>query len=145
MRLLLALLFTGHLLQAQTYDAALAQKLGADDYGMKSYVLVILKTGSNPGSDAEAKNKAFAGHMENIGRMAKDGKLVVAGPMGKNAQNYRGIFILDVKTTLEAQELVQTDPAVQQQYLEAEYYPWYGSAALPEYLPAHERITRKNP
>ena len=26
------------------YDAALAQKLGGDDYGMKKYVLVLLKT-----------------------------------------------------------------------------------------------------
>ncbi len=31
---------------AQVYDADLAKKLGADDNGMKKYVLVILKTGS---------------------------------------------------------------------------------------------------
>ena len=30
------------------YDKILADKLGGDDYGMKSYFLVILKTGSNP-------------------------------------------------------------------------------------------------
>ena len=29
------------------YDSTLAAKLGADDYGMKKYVFVILKTGSN--------------------------------------------------------------------------------------------------
>ena len=28
------------------YDAQLAEKLGADDYGMKSYILVMLKSGS---------------------------------------------------------------------------------------------------
>lgn len=31
--------------QNPVYDAALAEKLGADAYGMKSYVLVMLKTG----------------------------------------------------------------------------------------------------
>jgi hypothetical protein len=34
------------------YDKALAEKLGGDDYGMKSYFLVILKTGSNTSSKA---------------------------------------------------------------------------------------------
>ena len=29
---------------AVPYDAALAQELGADDYGMRSYVVVILRT-----------------------------------------------------------------------------------------------------
>jgi len=31
-----------------TYDAALAKRLGADERGMRSYVLVILKTGPTP-------------------------------------------------------------------------------------------------
>ncbi len=30
------------------YDKILADKLGGDEYGMKSYFLVILKTGSYP-------------------------------------------------------------------------------------------------
>ena len=33
------------------YDSALAAKLGADDYGMKTYVFVMLKTGSNELTD----------------------------------------------------------------------------------------------
>lgn len=33
------------------YDSLLAKSLGADDYGMKGYTLVILKTGSNTTSD----------------------------------------------------------------------------------------------
>ena len=36
------------------FDAELAKKLGADQYGMKNYVLVILKTGPN---DANFKGK----------------------------------------------------------------------------------------
>ncbi|MFT3794232.1 YciI family protein [Flavobacterium sp.] len=125
------------------YDRELAAKLGADDYGMKSYVLVILKTGSNKTNDKELVNKMFQGHMENIGRLVKDGKLIVAGPLQKNDKNYRGIFILNVKTIDEAQQLLQTDPAVAEKLLEAELYGWYGSAALPEYLETHKKIELK--
>ncbi len=133
--------------QAQTdnpkYDKALAESLGGDDYGMKPYVLVILKTGSNTTADKETTNRLFRGHMDNIGRLVSEGKLIVAGPLQKNDQNYRGIFILNVKTTEEARLLLETDPAVKEKLLEAEVYGWYGSAALPEYLKAHEKIERK--
>ena len=61
------------------YDAELAKKLNADEYGMKDYVLVILKTGENKTTDKEELNKLFRGHMENIQRLVKEGKLIVAG------------------------------------------------------------------
>lgn len=95
-----------------TYDAALADSLGADSYGMKTYMLVILKTGTNTVADKEKINSLFRGHLDNIGRLAREGKLVVAGPLSKNDKTYRGIFILDVKTIEEAQALLATDPAV---------------------------------
>jgi uncharacterized protein YciI len=129
--------------QDPAYDEALAKSLGADEYGMKSYVLVILKTGTNTTADAQTRNDLFAGHMENIGRLAEEGKLTVAGPMGKNDKNYRGIFILNVKSIEEAEALVLTDPAVKEKLLDAEFYNWYGSAALPEYLKAHAKIEKK--
>jgi hypothetical protein len=31
--------------QSNTYDSVLAKKLGADDYGMKKFVIAFLKTG----------------------------------------------------------------------------------------------------
>lgn len=122
------------------YDSVLAKSLGADEYGMKKYVLVILKTGSNTTADKATKDSLFAGHMANIGRLAETGKLVLAGPLGKNEKNYRGIFILNVPGVEEASELVQTDPAVKAKIFEVELFPWYGSAALPEYLKAEDKI-----
>lgn len=125
------------------YDKALAQSLGGDDYGMKAYVLVILKTGSNITDDKETVNRLFRGHMDNIGKLAAEGKLIVAGPLKKNDKNYRGIFIFNVKTIAEASVLLETDPAVKEKLLDAEMYEWYGSAALPEYLKSHEKIELK--
>ncbi|MBC5773760.1 hypothetical protein H8S95_06775 [Pontibacter sp. KCTC 32443] len=131
--------------QNPTYNKALADSLGADNYGMKQYVLVILKTGSNTTTDKQKLNEYFRGHMENIGRLAKEGKLVIAGPLGKNDKAYRGIFILDAKTVEEAQKLVETDPAVKAKVFDVELYPWYGSAALPVYLDTHSKISKENP
>ena len=125
------------------YDKALADSLGGDEYGMKGYVLVILKTGTAQIDKKEMIDSLFKGHIANIGRLALAGKLVVAGPLKKNDKSYRGIFIFNVKTVEEANELLATDPAVKEKLLEAELYQWYGSAALPAYLKLHERIEKK--
>src|SRR5688572_27543217 len=86
------------------YDAALAKELGGDEMGMKQYVLVILKTGPNDTSiKGKEREDLFAGHMANIGRLADEKKLAVAGPFGKNDKTYRGLFILNVDTVEEAQ------------------------------------------
>jgi len=142
-------LISSILLSAQTsnpdYDPALAEKLGGDDYGMKSYMLVILKTGSNKTTDKPFIDSCFRGHMENIGRMVDANKLIVAGPLGKNENSYRGIFILNVKTVEEANSLLESDPAVKENLLAAEIYKWYGSAALPQYLPDSDKIWKVKP
>jgi uncharacterized protein YciI len=146
---ILIFLISGLTIFAQTtnpnYDETLAKKLGADDYGMKPYVLVMLKTGENKTTDKEETNRLFRGHMENMQRLVKEGKLIVAGPLGKNDKTYRGIFILDVPTVEEAGDLVQTDPAVKAKLLDVELFPWYGSAALAQYLPASDKIWKVQP
>jgi len=130
--------------QSTVYDETLAKKLGADEYGMKQYILVILKTGSNTTQDKKFIDSCFAGHMSNMNVMVKADKLVVAGPMGKNDKSYRGIFILNLTKKEEAEKLLKTDPAVNAGLLEAEYFPWYGSAALATYLTNVEKVTKKN-
>lgn len=127
------------------FDEELAKKLGADDYGMKNYVLVILKTGENKTTDRDIISNSFAGHMRNMERLTKEGKLIVAGPIGRNENSYRGIFILDVPSLEEAKKIVGTDPAVSSGLLAADLYQWYGSAALPLYLEAADKIWKQNP
>jgi len=125
------------------YDATLATKLGADEYGMKNYIFVILKSGNNQSTDKEFKNKCFAGHLENLKKLAGLKQIIVAGPFGKNDKDFRGLFILNATTTEEAEKLLATDPAIKEDFLKAEMYPWYGSAALPEYLDASDKVWKK--
>jgi uncharacterized protein YciI len=143
----LSLLMAASVLKAQSsnpeYDKALADSLGADNYGMKMYVLVLLKTGPET-KDKKTTDSLFRGHMKNIKRLVEMGKLVVAGPLQKNEKEYRGIFVLNVKTTEEAATLLQTDPAIYAGLLVPELYGWYGSAALPLYLPASKKVSREN-
>ncbi|WP_244248431.1 YciI family protein [Flavobacterium foetidum] len=75
------------------YDESLAKSLHADEFGMKKYVFCLLKSGSNTTVSKEESKKLFEGHMANINKLAKEGKLVVAGPFMKNDRNYRGIYI----------------------------------------------------
>jgi len=124
------------------YDENLAKSLHADEYGMKKYVFCLLKSGSNTTASKEETKKLFAGHMENIGKLAKEGKLAVAGPFMKNDRNYRGIYIFNVETVEEAKALVATDPAIKANLLEAELTPWYCSAALQEIPKMHEKIAK---
>ena len=128
------------------FDAELAKKLGADDYGMKNYVLVILKTGPNDSKiKGKERDEAFKGHMTNIGQLADEGKLAVAGPFGKNDKAYRGLYIFNVATMEEAQKLVETDPAVKAGILIADMTPWYGSASLMATPEIHKKISKGNP
>ncbi|TVQ66018.1 MAG: hypothetical protein EA360_07300 [Balneolaceae bacterium] len=148
--LLLALtlsLLTAIPVQAQNpnYNMELAQELGADELGMKFYVLAILKTGSNQNADPETVQKSFAGHLENINRLAEENKLIVAGPLMPNEDNFRGIFILNVATLEEAVELLQSDPAIRENLLAPDLYQWYGSAALSKYLEAADQIWQQKP
>jgi uncharacterized protein YciI len=126
------------------FNQTLADSLGADKYGMKNYVLVILKAGETKLEEGAKRDSLFAGHLANIGRLAKEGKMVVAGPLDDNDKNYRGIFILNVTTFEEANALLATDPTIKSGVLAPELYHWYGSAALPLYLKYHDVVKKES-
>jgi uncharacterized protein YciI len=112
---------------------------------MKMYTLVILKTGPSQESDKEVLDSLFRGHMDNISKLAEEGKLVVAGPLGPNENAYRGIFIINSVSAEEVNEMMQGDPAITSGVLAVENYSWYGSAALSHYLELHKRIEKIKP
>ena len=127
------------------YDAELAKKLGGDERGMKMYVLVILKTGKKDADFiGKARDEIFAGHMANIGRLAGEGKLAVAGPFEKNEKGYRGLYIFNVSTLEDAQKLVDSDPAVKAGILTPDMTLWYGSAAMMLVNENHKKIQKKS-
>lgn len=128
------------------YNQELATSLGADKYGMKPYTIVMLTTGTTKIEDKAKMGELMKGHMSNIGKLANEGKIVVAGPfLEKNKENYRGMFIFNTKSKEEAEQWVKTDPAVQAGVFSYEIFPWYGSAALPLYLKHHDEIAKENP
>jgi uncharacterized protein YciI len=122
------------------FDSTLAAKFNADERGMKPYVMAFLKRGPNRNQDSLEAARLQRAHLDNIGRMAREGKLVVAGPFMDDG-DIRGIYIFDVQNIDEARALTATDPAIQAGRLEMELHPWYGPAVLPVLGPLSERVT----
>jgi len=127
-----------------TYDAALAKKLKADQYGMRTYVMAFLKAGPNRNRSREDAQTLQQAHMANINRLAAEGKLVLAGPFADDGP-LRGIYVFDVATVAEAEALTRSDPAIQAGSLVMELHPWYGSAALMMVNEVHGKIEQKQP
>ena len=123
------------------YDAELAHKLGADDYGMRPYVLVILKTGPADITDEARRKELFAGHFSNMARLAEEGKLAVSGPFIEGG-DMRGLYIFNVADIAEAEALVVTDPAVEAGVFTPELIKFYGSAALMIVNETHLKIQK---
>ncbi|MBG9387686.1 YciI family protein [Caenimonas aquaedulcis] len=135
--------------QAQTappppaaFDPELARSLGADERGMRSYVLVILQTGPNRVPAGPERDEMFKGHFANMGRLAKEGKLALAGPFD-GADGWRGLFIFAVADVEEAKKLTATDPVIIKGEMVAQYHPYYGSAALMMVNQLHEKVVKK--
>ena len=126
------------------YDATLARTLGADERGMRSYVLVVLKTGPNKVAPGAERDAMFKGHFANMKRLAAEGKLAFAGPFD-GVDGWRGLFVFAVADIEVAKQLVATDPVVAKGEMVPEFHALYGSAALMLVNEAHERIARPRP
>jgi uncharacterized protein YciI len=126
-----------------SFDDELAKKIGANDIGMKRYVIAFLKSGPVKLTDSTQRAELQKTHMKNIGKMAEDGKLIAAGPFLDN-QPLRGIYIFDTTTLEKAQKLTETDPAVKDETLIMELHPWYGSAAMMEVPRIRKMLEKKN-
>lgn len=130
--------------ESAAFDAELATELGADDYGMRRYVMAFLKSGPSRPDDPEEAQALQQAHMKNIRRMAEAGQLVLAGPFRDDGE-MRGIYVFAVDSVEEAERLTATDPAIQAGSLVMELHPWYGSAALMKVNDIHARIAKESP
>ena len=84
-------------------------KDGDVTYVMKKYYMCLLKTGPNRTQDSTTSAEIQKGHMENISKLSKEGKLMIAGPFGGKGE-LRGIFILSVKSKEEAEIAMRRRP-----------------------------------
>jgi uncharacterized protein YciI len=125
-----------------SYDAALAAAVGADERGMKAYVVVVLKTGPRRVPEGPERNEMFKGHFSNMKRLSADGKLALAGPFD-GVDGWRGLYVFAVNDIEEARQLVATDPVVSQGEMVPEFHKYYGSAALMLVRDLHEKVARK--
>lgn len=124
------------------HDSVLAKQVGADEHGMKRFVLVFLKKGPKRDQDSAEASRIQEAHLRNIRRLAKDGKLILAGPFLDDG-DIGGIYVFDVQTVAEARALAESDPAVKAGRLQMEFHPWYGPAMLVKVIEANERVTRR--
>jgi uncharacterized protein YciI len=96
--------------------AVFAQERSADRSIVDTYVWIFLVTGPEDANITDAAQRAeiFKGHFENMGRLAEEGSLVLAGPLGepKSDPLHRGVLVLDVPSVEKARELAATDPGV---------------------------------
>lgn len=127
---------------AAKYDADLAKSLGADERGMRAFVLVVLKTGPKKMAEGPARKKMFEGHFANIQRLAGEKKLVLAGPLD-GVDGWRGIFVFATPDIELAKSYVATDPVIVNGEMGAEYHKFYGSAALMMVNDVHNKIEKK--
>jgi uncharacterized protein YciI len=124
------------------FDPALAKSVGADERGMRSYVLVILKTGPTRIPAGPERDEMFKGHFANMQRLSAEGKLVLAGPLD-GVDGWRGLFIFAADDIDEARQLVATDPVVAKGEMVAEFHKYYGTAALVLLRDLYEKVAQK--
>lgn len=128
--------------QSSSYDEGLAAEVGADEYGMKKYVIAFLYRGDRVQEYTEEQRAEIqAGHMANINRLAEEGKLVMAGPFFGN-EELRGLFFFAVESLEEAQKLTASDPAIEAGVLKMDLKEWYGSAALMLMSDLHNKVAK---
>lgn len=90
-------------------------------YAQAPYTFVFLN--KKPDADQLPKEqvaKIMEGHMANMDRLAKEGKLVAAGPFHGGG----GIFIMKTSSVDEARTWISTDPGIQANRWNVELYPY---------------------
>lgn len=96
-------------------------------FEMESFQLVLLVRAPTwkklPDAEAQALQKAHLGH---LARMGDEGKAVVCGPFGDQADpSLRGACVYRVGSAAEARALAEEDPVVKAGQLRIEAVTWW--------------------
>lgn len=100
-------------------------------FDLEQYQFAILKRGPQWTAEQTPEvQKLQSGHMANIQKMSSLGKLMAAGPLGKNDSGLAGIFVFKAASLDEAKTLAAEDPAIKAGRLGIDFYTWYGPKGL---------------
>ena len=116
----IVILFIG-ITTARAQDSAASKPAEAE---LKQYFFVMLTKGPSRSQDSATAAHIQDGHMANITRLHKLGKILVAGPFCDDG-DWRGIFLFDCKTKGEVEAHLNTDPAIAAGRLIYEIHPWW--------------------
>lgn len=101
------------------------------------YTFAFLRSGPKRAEfKGEAMTEMMRGHMANIGRLAAEKKLAVAGPFGSPSPDpqLRGIFIFFGGDVAAAEALCQTDPSIAAGIFSTEVVPFRTTKDLGDVL-----------
>lgn len=86
----------------------------------------MLRKGDKRGliKDTTEINRLQTAHLNNIDRLVKDGKILVAGPFGDDS-DWRGIFIFDSQKEADIIAQLRLDPMIAAGWLSYEVHPWW--------------------
>ncbi|HEX4946293.1 MAG TPA: YciI family protein [Blastocatellia bacterium] len=100
-------------------------------FDLDQYQFALLKRGAQWTAEQTPEvQKLQAGHMANIQKMGSLGKLMAAGPIGKNDLGLAGIFIFKAASLDEAKALAAEDPAIKAGRLAMDFCTWHGLKGL---------------
>ena len=96
---------------------------------MRWYVLVLLEKGAHTDQPKAEAARIQDGHMANMQRLHKEGKLILAGPVAEGGDT-RGIFLLNTGSLDEAREWCAGDPAVKAGRDTCRLMRWYSMKGI---------------
>lgn len=92
---------------------------------LDTYYLVLLHAGDSAHDFTEDELMDLqVEHLSHIQKLAREGKLIIAGPFIDAPDDLRGLFILKAGSIEEAQTFVDDDPAVQAGRLKMQVITW---------------------
>jgi uncharacterized protein YciI len=107
---------------AASSPSATERKIEFDEF---MFVLLV-RPPNAPDFPKEELSKLQEGHMANMGRLHKEGKLLKGGPVEDySGRNARGIFVLTTSSQEEAREWMKDDPLIKAGRLVPEMMKWY--------------------
>lgn len=102
-----------------------AASTASDTWKPTHFVFLDTGPGDRSGTTREALQKMQADHLGNLGRLAREDKSRLAGPLGRESQKARGIVILSLPEGVDIASEFANDPFMKADFLNVRAYPWH--------------------